>query len=173
MNAELLVLRVVHITCGILWVGSFFFLNAYLLPVLATSGPASAVVIPGLQARKAFTVIPLLALITILAGLRLLMRTSSNFSAAYFASTTGMAYTASAVAAVIGYAIAMLVVRPASMRGGALAAQLAGLPSEASGERERLTGELGGVRRRAKSWGAYATVLLLLATVGMSVARYL
>lgn len=173
MNPELLVLRVLHIVCGTLWVGSFFFLNAYLFPVLATSGPAAAVVVPGLRARKMFTVIPVLATITILGGLRLLTRNRGHMSADYFASYVGLTYSVSAALAVIGFAIAMLVVRPAFLRGGELAAQFAGLPAEQHTEREQLAAQLDGVRQRARVWGVNATVLLLLSTAGMSVARYL
>ena len=173
MHAELLVLRVIHIVCGIVWVGSFVFLNAFLLPVLATSGPATAVVIPGLQARKLFTIIPVLALLTILAGLRLMMLTSANFSGAYFASAVGQAYAASATLAVIAFIVAMLVVRPASVRGGALAAQLAGIPADQGDARAPLLGELQRLRSTGRTWGAASSVLMVLAAVGMSVARYL
>lgn len=173
MYAELLVLRMVHVVCGVLWVGSFFFLNAYLLPSLAASGPAAGTVIAQLRARKVFTVIPVLATLTLLAGLRLLTRNRGHMSADYFASNVGLTYLVSAGLALVAFTIAMLVVRPAFMRSGELGAALAALPADQQAERERLAGELNGLRQRARVWGVNATVMLLLATLGMSVARYL
>ena len=73
MNPELAVLRIVHILGGMIWVGTSLFMGSFLMPALATVGPTGGAVIGALKNRRLFTIIPAIALLTMLAGLRLMM----------------------------------------------------------------------------------------------------
>ena len=72
MSTELVVLRLVHILGGIFWLGSGLFTTFFLIPALGRAGPAAAGPVMGaLQQRRLFTVLPVVALLTILSGVRL------------------------------------------------------------------------------------------------------
>ena len=116
MTGELLVLRLVHILGGMIWVGTGIFNSFFLMPTLAQAGPAAGQVIAGLQKRRLFTFLPIVAVLTILSGVRLMQITSAGFSPAWFASTPGRTYAWSGVAAIVGFLIGVIIGRPAAMR---------------------------------------------------------
>jgi uncharacterized membrane protein len=170
MHAELITLRLVHILCGIFWVGSGLFTSLFLLPALAGSRSAMGPVMAGLQRRRLFTVLPTVGLLTIASGLRLMWITSGGFDAAYFAAPSGRAFALAGTAATLGFLVGLLLARPAAGRAGRLGAELATAADEAT--RARLTVELGRMRQRAGVANGFAIALLVLAAAGMAVARY-
>lgn len=171
MSVELLVLRLVHILGGIFWLGSGLFTTFFLLPSLGSLGPAAAGPVMGaLQQRRLFTVLPAVAVLTMLSGLRLLQLASGGFQAPYFASRTGQVFLWSGVAAVAAFLVSLLVSRPAAVRAGQLGAALASLPE---GERGARAAEVERLRRRSGVSSILAMVLLIGAAAGMAVARYL
>jgi uncharacterized membrane protein len=171
MSAEMIVLRLVHILCGIFWVGSAAFSSFFLLPALAGAGPAAGQIMAGLQRRRLFVVLPVAALLTIVSGLRLMSITSAGFQGAYFASASGRTFAASAVAATIGFLIGMFVARPAATRAGTLGAQLGAAQDE--GARGALLAQLEQARARSATANLIALVVLILSAAGMAVGRYL
>lgn len=167
---ELLILRLVHIVAGALWVGSGVYATLFLMPALTESGVDAGKLFGALERRGLFTFMPVIAVLTILTGLRLMWIVSDGFGPAYFSSTAGQAYTVSGVAAVLTFLLAMFVSRPASVR----AAQLgAALPRTPEPERAAVAGQAAALRRRASSASWAAVALLVLATAGMAIARYL
>jgi uncharacterized membrane protein len=171
MTTEMLVLRLVHILGGMIWVGSGIFNSFFLLPTLAQAGPAASQVIAGLQRRRLFTILPIVALLTILSGIRLMQITSAGFSPAYFASTSGRTYAWSGVAAIVGFLVGIIVARPAAVRAGSIAATLGTTTDEAT--RASLTATLERLRRRSSITSSLSVALVVLAAAGMAVARYL
>ena len=171
MNGELLVLRLVHVLGGIFWVGSGIFTSMFLIPALATMGSAAGQVMAGLQRRRLFTVLPVVAVLTILSGLRLMWLTSGGFSAAYFASPRGATFAASGAAAIVAFLLSLLVARPAAVQAAALGQSIA---SAQHGEaRATLESRLVALRRRGEIASAIAVPLLVLGAAGMAIARYL
>lgn len=170
MSAELLVLRLLHVLGGIAWVGFASFNTWFLIPALGTAGPAGGAVLAGLQQRKLFTVLPIIALVTILSGLRLLMITSTGFSAEYFATRPGLAYAAGGVAGIAGFLIALLLTRPKMARAGAL---MAGRAAADADRQRAIDAEVATLRAGAASSGLVSTLLLLVSAAAMAVARYL
>jgi uncharacterized membrane protein len=171
MTAERLVLRLVHILGGMIWVGSGVFNSFFLLPTLAQSGPAAGQVIAGLQRRRLFTILPIVALLTILSGVRLTQITSAGFSPAYFASATGRTYAWSGVAAIVGFLVGVIIARPAAMRAARIGATAA--TSTDSAARASLTAALERHRRTSSIASSLSVALVVLAAAGMAVARYL
>ena len=171
MTAELIVLRLVHVLGGIFWVGSVLFNAIFLMPTLAGLGPAAGGVMAGLQRRRLPTVLPVVAVLTMLSGVRLMQLTAAGFSGAYFASPSGRAYAFGALASIVGFAVGMGMARPAMLRAGALGAEMATAPDEAA--RATLAAELARVRSRGAKGNAVMLVLLGLAAAAMAVARYL
>ena len=170
MTAELLVLRLVHVLGGIFWVGSGLFTTFFLLPALGKVGPAAGPVMGALAQRRVYTVLPVVAVLTLLSGARLLWIVSAGFSSAWMESPTGQTFLWSGVAATVAFFVALLLARPSGMRAGQAAAALAAAPEN---ERAARAAEVERLRRRAAITGMIAMVLLILSAVGMSVARYL
>lgn len=170
MLAELLVLRLVHVLGGVFWVGSALFTTLFLVPALAASGPSAGQIMGELQRRRLFTVLPAVALLTILSGARLLWITSAGLSDAYLASATGRTFIGSAIAALLAFVLGLLVVRPAGAGAARIGASLAATPEP---ERAARIAEMNALRRRSAAWGSIVMALLLLGAAGMSLARYL
>ncbi len=171
MSAELVVLRLVHILGGIFWLGSALFTTFFLIPALGRVGPAAAAPVMGaLQQRRLFTVLPVVALLTILSGVRLFQVVSAGFQPTYIASRPGQTFLWSGIAAVAAFLLSLVVARPAMVRAGQLGAAIAGLPEE---QRAGRLAEVEQLRRRSALASFVAMVLLTGAAAGMAVARYL
>jgi hypothetical protein len=170
VNAEILVLRVVHVLGGIFWLGSGLFTSLFLMPAFAGSGPGAGAVMAGLQRRRLFTVLPIVAVLTILSGLRLMWIGSGGFSPVYFESGMGRTFAVSGALAIIGFLLSTLVARPAMVRSGQLAASAGAMP--AGPERDAINARIGALQRRGAVSSFAAVSLVTLAGVGMAVARY-
>jgi uncharacterized membrane protein len=169
MHAELLVLRLIHILGGIFWVGSGLFTSLFLFPVLSQSGPAASQILAGLQRRRFMTILPINAIITMLAGVRLMQITSGGFSRAYFASPMGKTYALAAIAAILSFLVGVIIGRPGALR----MTRLTQMAASGEQDREKLAAEMRAVQRRVAIAATVAMVLLLLSAAGMAIARYL
>lgn len=166
---ELIALRLIHVLGGIFWVGTGLFTAFFLLPVLKESGPAAAQVMMGLQRRKLLTWLPLSAILTILSGARLLMITSNGFSGAYFATAPGKAYSVSAIMAVVGFVLSLIVSRPGTSR----MSDLSSIAVSDEINRDRIKAEIAALQKRVTLSSTIAVLLLILSASGMAIARYL
>ena len=171
MSTELLVLRIVHVLGGIFWLGTGLFTTFFLVPALGRLGPQAAGPVMGaLQQRRLFTVLPVVALLTIISGARLLHIVSAGFAPAYFSSRTGQTLTWSGIAAVFAFLLSVIVARPAALRSARLSASLPTMPEA---ERAARSIEVERLRRRISLASTVGIVLLVGAAIGMAVARYL
>jgi len=170
VHAELLVLRVIHVVGAVLWVGTALFVSFFLLPAMGAAGPAAAPVMGALNKRRLFVIVPTVAVITMLVGLRLLWLISDGYSAAYFATRSGMTYATGTVVSIVAFTIFLTVNRPALGKMGPLQQQMAQV-SEA--ERATLMAQLNALRARTAAASQAIAFLLLLATVTMAVGRYM
>ncbi|MFL5640234.1 MAG: hypothetical protein ACJ78M_12745 [Gemmatimonadaceae bacterium] len=170
MGAEFLVLRFIHIVSGIIWVGSGVFVAFFLLPALAANRQVMPQVMEGLQRRRVFVIIPLAGLLAILSGIRLLWIDSAGFADSYMATGPGRTFSIGGSAAIIAFVFQVFVSRPAGVKLGAIAAQLAGSPPP--NERERLNAEADRLRRRSAMATLAAVLFGLLAASAMAIARY-
>jgi uncharacterized membrane protein len=170
MTTELLILRLVHVLAGIFWVGSTLLTTFFLLPAIATMGPAGGEVFAAVQRRKLPTFLLASALLTVASGLRLLWITSGGFSSGYFATAPGFGFATAGTSAILAFLLGVLVSRPAAMRAAKLGGTLASVTAE---RRAQIVSEVAVLRRRSAMAGTAAAALLVLAAAGMSVARYL
>src|ERR1700674_518841 len=116
MYPEILVLRLIHILSGITWVGSGIYTSFFLVPALSSSPAIMGQVVAGLQRRRFFLIIQIVAALTILSGLRLLWIDSAGFGGSYFATGPGRTFAISGVAALIAAVLSFGVARPAMVR---------------------------------------------------------
>jgi uncharacterized membrane protein len=170
VHTELLVLRILHVVGAILWGGTAMFVAFFLMPAMGMAGPAGAPVMGALVKRRLFVIVPTVAVITMLAGLRLLWLVSQGYSAAYFSSRPGMTYATGTVASIAAFTIFLTVSRPALGRMGALQQQMA---QTAESERAALMAQMNAVRGRAGAAAKAIALLLTLAAVTMAIGRYM
>ena len=167
MGGGFIVLRLVHVTLGVFWAGGVMFMNFIVGPALGATGPDGMKVMAELNRRRYFDIMLAVGAVTILSGLDLLRRDSDNFtirSPMIMGLMTGMA------AAIIAWVLALLAIRPAIKRMGAIGAQMVQAASEA---RAGLLAQLTASRGRLVAFGSVATLFLLIAVMSMAVARYL
>ena len=169
MSPEFLILRVVHVLGAIVWAGTSVFVAFFLSPAIGMAGPPGGAVMGALVKRKLFTIIPIVAVVMMLAGLRLIMILSGGFSAAWFGTRSGQTYVVGAVGALAAFALFMLVSHPAIGRSMKLSQQIAQAPEA---ERGALTAELNAVRTRAGKASMTSALILMLTAVAMSIGRY-
>jgi uncharacterized membrane protein len=166
--AELIVLRLIHILGGILWLGSGLFTLFFLQPAMTKAGPATAgPIIANLQQRRWFTIVPIVALLTILSGIRLMMIVSGG-SLQWFESPMGRTFSISGALAILSFLTAILISRPATVR----MAKLSQSSIAEGASKEARDAQVRSLQRRA-AWSTQIAIgLLILAAGGMAVARY-
>jgi len=164
MAVEMMALRIVHLVGGVFWVGAVFFIAYFLQPTMRQAGPAAAgPIMMGLHQRKLFTIVPLVALISILAGFRMMQIVSGGFFTDYFWSSAGRWYAGSSVPVLIGFFVGVFIGRPAMLKGLKLAAE----------DREKHKDEIAALQLRSALAMRLTASMLALGVVGMAIARYL
>jgi hypothetical protein len=169
MQAELYILRFLHIVCGILWVGGATFMGLVLFPSVQEAGPAGGQVMQGLLKRRVPVIMPILAIVTILAGARLMWRVSAGFAPGYFSSPVGMAYGIAASIAILALLHGLATARPLANKMGAVMQQM----QQPGANKEALGGEAKSLQAKLGYHLKITAVLLLLAAAGMALARYM
>jgi uncharacterized membrane protein len=151
-----IVLRLIHVVAGSLWVGMVTFATYYLQPSVQEVGPDGGKVMAAVQRRGLMTVMPVLAVATLLSGLWLYLRAAGEQHGAFARSGPGMAFGLGGLAAIVAFLLGMFVMRPAMMKAMTLT----------GADAQRL-------RARATAAGKAVTHLLFFAVAAMAVARYL
>lgn len=167
----IIILRILHILAGVFWVGAAMLFFFFVQPTAKALGPQAGPFMGHLtEKRKMPTAIIAASGLTVVAGVLLYWEVSGGFSAAWVTSGMGIGFTVGAVAAIIAFAVGLVVVKPTVTRVGALTAEVqasGGPPSEAqASELQRLGGRLSTV-------GMANMALLTVAVVAMATARYL
>ena len=170
MSPELLVLRAIHVYGAVVWAGSSLFVAFFLIPAIGMAGPAGGPVMGALVKRKLFTIVPIVAVVTMLAGLRLMWLTSKGFSARYFSSALGQTYIVGATFALATFTLFMTVNYPAIGRMVALGQQIAAAPEA---ERGALTAQLNALRARTATVSKIAALFISITVVAMALGRYM
>lgn len=156
MDLLVIVLRLVHVVLGAIWVGMMTFTTFFLMPAMMEAGPEGGKVMAALQRRRLMTVMPLIALLTIVSGVWLMARLYGA-NAAFMSSPMGMSLMIGALAALLALLLGVFVGRPAMARAAA----------------STDPAEIGRLRARAAAVSRIAALLVLLAAGAMAVARYL
>jgi uncharacterized membrane protein len=166
----LVLLRLVHVVLGAVWVGMAVFTAFFLTPAFQDAAPDGAKVMAALQRRGMMTVMPILALGTLLSGIWLYWRVSGGFQAGYVTSPGGLTFGLGGAAALLAYGIGMTVMRPSMLRAVALSQTLG--PTTTSREREERMAEIQRLRARGAAAGRWVAGLLVAAVAAMAVGRY-
>jgi hypothetical protein len=169
----MLVFRIVHITAGVLWVGSVFLLTAFVSPGAAAIAPAGAPLMGELLGkRRVVDRIIGLGVITVVGGLFLYWHDWHLFPSFgdWLTSRFGGSLTIGMVSALIALGIGGSITRPNVRRMLALGAQVAASGAPPAPE---VAAELGSIQRRLNVFARVGLGFLVFAVLAMSVARYL
>ena len=167
----LIVLRFIHVVAGALWVGMAIYTTTYLLPSIEDAGPDGGKVMAALQRRGIMTVIPALAVLTIVSGLWLYWRASGGLSGEFLRTGMGMGFGLGGLASIAAYALGIAVLRPSMMNAASIMAEIG--PGTSESERKSRIEEAQRCRARGSRAGQIVALLLLVAVGAMAVARYL
>lgn len=166
----LLLMRVVHVLCGVLWVGAAVFLAFFIIPSVREAGPGAGPFMQKLGARRPPTYMMTLAVLTVLSGFGLYWRDSKGFqSHEWLRSGSAMVFGLGGVLALFILILGATVISPAGKRMGDIAAQMqaGGGPPPAE-----LIAEMQRVQARLARSNTIAAVTLIVSTLCMAVARY-
>jgi uncharacterized membrane protein len=169
--ALLLLFRLLHIFTGVFWVGGVLLFARYIFPAARTLGPAAGPVMDHLtRVLKLPTALLGAGVVNILSGLLLFWRDSGGFQGPWMSTATGMTFGTGGLLAIIAIGIGMTVNTPTAKKLAALAAAIqakGGPPApEQAAELQRLQNRLGTALQTV-------SVLLVLATSAMALARYI
>jgi putative copper export protein len=170
MYIYLLILRILHIACGIFWTGTALMMVFYIFPAVARSGPDGGKIMQAITNTNKFpNVISLVATVTVLTGYLLMWQLSAGFTPAWFSSRYGIALSIGGFTASIAFVQVILINRPGIIRmqaiGKAVAAK-GGVPSDAE------TNEVGKIRQRIIQSTRLIAFWLIITVVTMAGARY-
>ncbi len=170
MNALMISMRIIHIFSGIFWVGVSFFNVGFLQPTVQATGSDGQTVMQHLTTRTRFTsIVYTTATLTLLSGW-IMYWNLFNFRLAALASGYGLLLTIGGVAGTIAWVIAIFFIRSVINDMGAIGQAIkaqGGPPSEEQ------AGELKALGARMVSFGQWGVVWMVLAVLGMSIARYI
>ena len=168
--AEIIVLRLVHVVGGIFWVGGALLNFLFIAPAFAAAGPAAGPIVAAMRARRMFVVLPTVAVLTLLSGLRLIMIQSNGFEAPYFATGLGRTFALGGAAATLAFVMGITIALPAQKRMAVLGPQIGAAPDDAT--RASLQAEMTRIQARLRVMGPIVTGLLLFAAITMAIGRY-
>jgi uncharacterized membrane protein len=168
MNFYVILLRLLHIFGGVFWVGAAGTHILFIEPAARATKPESGRFMQALMVRQRLPIsISISSWITIISGLLLYWRGSSGFQISWITSSMGLAFTISALAAFLSFFIGMLVLGPTAKKMGAISQGIG--PGGPTDEQRRSLGDL---EARMHSAGKVDLVFLVIALLGMAVARY-
>jgi uncharacterized membrane protein len=171
MNAELVVLRFVHILAGALWFGGAAMILFFLMPAARDLGPAGGELMRYLTRTRSLPRWMLtMTLLTVVSGLGLFYRVSGGFDAAWMGSRAGITFSVGGALGILTAVVGLLVNSPTAKRLGALGAEIARGgqgPTPAQGV------ELARLQTRLRVASLAGVGMLGVAVAAMAVARYL
>ena len=168
----MVVFRIVHILAGVAWVGSVFLLVVFIQPSAAAIAPASAPFMTELLGRRRLVDwILTLAAITVLGGFFLYWHDWHLFGSfsEWTRSRFGEVLTIGALAALAAFGIGIFGTRPTVGRFFALGKQVAASGAPPTPE---VAAQMAALQARLKNLARISLGLLVIAVLGMSIARY-
>ncbi len=167
---DVLVLRLIHIGSGAFWVGSVFTFFLFVQPTAAALGPEATRFTFGLLHDRRLPVVILgSAIVTVTAGLLLLLITSNGLDPEVLFAESRVGFTVGGVAAILTLGIGGLYVFP---RTQTVTRTLGGLITEGrppTPDEQQLLARVG---RESRAAGWLVLAGLTIAVLSMATARY-
>src|SRR5262245_56599820 len=119
------ILRLVHIISGVFWVGSVLFMTVMLMPSIRAAGPAGVAIMSELGRRRLPLIMMGSAILTVGAGIWLLIILSGGAPGVWMQSSAGRAYGVGGGLAFLTLIFGMAINAPAANRMSAIGAAVA------------------------------------------------
>ncbi|GAB4574332.1 MAG: hypothetical protein Kow0077_20360 [Anaerolineae bacterium] len=169
MDLYMVILRLLHIPAGILWVGFGLFMLGFAMPAALQlpdrGGQFVRMLYHRQQLGRAF---PILALITTVAGILLYLRVSDMFNGAWMSSPGGIVLTIGSLAG-IGAFLHGIKLGADSEAQVALLDEVAAQGGPPTPEQAQKLAEIG---QKVFRSSVISSLLMIIAVIGMSTARY-
>ena len=167
----MIVLRLIHIICGVFWAGTAMSIAWFILPTQSVLGQAGGAFMRELMFRKRLRPFLLGAMgLTILSGLAMYARLAMATDYVWASSRTGMVLGIGAVAAIIAGGIGGGVVGSAGKKMMALGEVIQASGGPPTDEQQR---EMQALQLRTVGAFRITAILLVIAVATMAAARYL
>ena len=123
----LIILRLLHIVCGVFWAGATLYLAGFVIPAVKALGPDGGKFMQQLaRTNKLPVVMNVTGTVTVVAGILLIARLSGTFQWEWFTSAHGMLLTIGGTLGLLAFLVGILVSLPTILKintiGGAIAA---------------------------------------------------
>jgi hypothetical protein len=169
MDEYLIILRLVHIMCGVFWAGTLGFQAWFLIPAITQLGPEGGKFTQQLAKTRKFPIVMLtVAGLTILAGILLILKQSGG-DAVWFESTPGKILSIGGSLAIIAFIIGISFNLPTVKRLTALGEAVAAAGGPPSPEQ---IAQMQKLRKRLFTAIQIIAGLLFVTVALMAVARY-
>lgn len=171
MDEYMVGLRLVHIVAGIAWVGFGWFMAFMLRPAVKALGQDGQAFMRGLvKHTPVVSIMPVVALLTVVSGLLLYYRISDHFNSDWMRSAAGVVLTIGSIAGIVEFVFGGIVIGPTMGKIGQLAKAL---ESEGQPPSQDQLSQLRGLQARMGWAEPLSSSLTLVAVIGMAVARYM
>lgn len=169
MLAAMIVFRLFHVICGVLWVGGMVLLAAFILPAVRASGPSGGQVMRSLLVRtRLASYFPSIGGLTVLSGFAMMWRDSAISQTNWAASGPGITYSIGGLAGLVALIVGGIMIgrSVSQLRAIALESDPAALPSPEQAAR------IAQLQARADLGNRIVLPLLFIALIAMAIARY-
>ena len=167
---DILVLRLIHIAAGAFWVGAVFTFFLFVQPAAVAIGPeATKFTYQLLHHRRLPAVILSAAVVTVLAGIWLLVISSNGLDPDLLFDESRLGYTVGGISAILTLGLGGLYVFPRTKVVERTIGQLLAEGRPPSPDEQQTLARVGGESRRA---GWLVIVGLSIAVAAMATARY-
>lgn len=165
----MIILRVIHIFAGVYWVGVSFFNISFLQPTVRATGAEGAKVMQHLTRGTRFTsTMYAIATLNLASGL-VMYWVISGFSLSFLSTGYGLVLTIGAIAGLVAWLVAILVIRGILKEMGSIGQQIQFQGAPPTPEQ---SAQLGNIGARLSSVGMANLVFMTIALLGMSIAQY-
>jgi uncharacterized membrane protein len=171
MDWWLILLRIVHVGSAMAWFGGAIVGSFFLAPTAQALGSAGQPFMDHLFKRRRMGIFfPIVASLTVLAGVALYWRDSDGLSSAWITSPPGLAFTIGGLAAIAALVGGVVLIGPSVAEQTAVGNELAASGAEPNAEQRA---RLERADRRMRLANRIDLPLILLAGLTMAVGRYL
>jgi uncharacterized membrane protein len=170
MDLLMIILRIIHILFGIFWVGTTLFLVFFFDPTIKAAGPAGGAVMGQLTLRRFTIVMGLSAFLTVAAGFVLYVKESGGFDFSWVTKPTGITLTIGSLAGILAFLLGFTVQMPAGTRMTALQKEIQAAGGQPTPSQ---LAEIGVLQKRLTNASRWGAALMVIAVLGMSIAREL
>jgi uncharacterized membrane protein len=170
MHTYLVILRILHIACGVFWSGTAFLLVFYIFPAVKRAGPDGGKILKAITGTNQFPlVIAITAGVTVLSGFLLMYQFSDGFRLRWFESKYGMSMAIGGTTATVAFLQVVFINLPCINRSQKIMARANASGGAASENQQR---ELMKLRSRLVFSTQFIAFWLLIAVIAMAGARY-